>query len=325
MALLSKQGYGQLEPNFLIAQRTGEVYAQLPFTGFSGITSNGFQAIEQGMFLKYDYAKQVVSMPSTGGDKLTFLVMNEIRLFGPFLTNKDFALFPSPSDANSSYTNSGIIPGLAQSANQILGTSGNLVVNINAGGSGYGLTYPTVTVNFNDGTSITSPGTSTTGVTFTVTMSSGVVTGITTAFVATGKSPTSITLSGPLAAGTTSQATASVFLNTAINAAAGYTSGSPAQAYGSQVVYPRLYKPTVGDVITTNLVCTSTGAFYGAAAADLTSFPVNAVLEPNANGVLQSTGGSTVTSSSTLAYRIVTNTTTPDLQNAVKLQCIQTP
>ena len=30
MALLVKQGFGQLEPNHLSAQRNGQIYAQLP-------------------------------------------------------------------------------------------------------------------------------------------------------------------------------------------------------------------------------------------------------------------------------------------------------
>jgi len=341
MALLNKQGYGQLEPNFLVAQRTGEVYAQLPFI-FTGVTinSNLVNAIEQGMFLKYDYVNQKVSMPPAGGDKLTFLTMNEIRLFGPFLTNKDFALFPSPTDATASYVSTGIIPGLGQSANQILSTSGNLIININSSPTGFTSgSYFTATVTFNDGSGVSTylfTGTGTTiGAFVTTSQINGqaLISGtqvIATQFTTTSgqfpivvnKSISGVTFSG-LNGATTSLITGSAYLNTAIAAAANYTSANVGNAYGQQVVYPRLYKPTIGDIITTNLVADTGGSqFTTGVGVDIGTFPVGTTLAPNAFGVLQITTGS---SSTALYYRVVSNTTTPDLQSAVKLQCIQTP
>ena len=46
MALLTKIGYGQVEPNHLSAQRTGQIYAQLPAVGT--ITE-----LQNGTFVKY--------------------------------------------------------------------------------------------------------------------------------------------------------------------------------------------------------------------------------------------------------------------------------
>ena len=343
MALLSKQGYGQLEPNFLVAQRTGEVFSQLPFV-FTNVTipSNSFQALEQGMFLKYDYAAQKVTLPPVyGGDKLTFLQMSEIRLFGPFLTNKDFALFPSPTDATSSYVSTGIIPGLAQAANQILSTTGNVVINVNSSPTGFTAgSMVTATITFNDGSGSTFfvftntgntvnqvgatqningqfflTGSQITSITFTTTSSLFPV--------ITNKSIAGITFSG-VNATTTNPVTGSAYINTAIAAASTYTSTAVGNAYGQQVVYPRLYKPTVGDIITTNLVCDVGGAQFTSSGpfADITGFTVGAYLTPNVGGVLQA--GAT-TNTGYLTYRVVAISTTPDLQAALKLQCVQTP
>ena len=43
-----ERGYAQVEPNHLSAQRTGQIYAQLPL-------ADDLQ-IENGQFVKYDYA-----------------------------------------------------------------------------------------------------------------------------------------------------------------------------------------------------------------------------------------------------------------------------
>lgn len=42
-------GYGQVEPNHLSAQRTGQIYAQLP-------AAASIEVLEQGQFVKYNYA-----------------------------------------------------------------------------------------------------------------------------------------------------------------------------------------------------------------------------------------------------------------------------
>ena len=42
-------GYGQVEPNHLSAQRTGQIYAQLP-------AAADIDVLENGQFVKYNYA-----------------------------------------------------------------------------------------------------------------------------------------------------------------------------------------------------------------------------------------------------------------------------
>ena len=83
MALLTKIGYGQVEPNHLSAQRTGQIYAQLPAVGT-------IDALENGQFVKYNYADGVVDYVGEGE---WMLVYNEIKLYDKARqTYKDFAL-----------------------------------------------------------------------------------------------------------------------------------------------------------------------------------------------------------------------------------------
>ena len=64
-------GYGQVEPNHLSAQRTAQVYAQLP-------AAADINVLEQGQFVKYDYAKGVCNFTGAGE---WMLVYNEIKLY----------------------------------------------------------------------------------------------------------------------------------------------------------------------------------------------------------------------------------------------------
>ena len=72
MALQVKRtGFGQVEPNHLSAQTNGQIYAQLP-------AKSSFSILENGMFLKYDYAAGECDLT---GDGEYMLVMNEIKLY----------------------------------------------------------------------------------------------------------------------------------------------------------------------------------------------------------------------------------------------------
>ena len=51
MAKIERIGYGQVEPNHLSAQRTGQIYAQLP-------CEDSIEVLENGQFVNYDYAKK---------------------------------------------------------------------------------------------------------------------------------------------------------------------------------------------------------------------------------------------------------------------------
>ena len=85
MATIKRIGFGQVEPNHLSAQRTGQIYAQL-------IADSSLNVIENGMFLKYDYAnRKAVANASVAGEWL--LVYNEEKLYDPRKqAHKDFAM-----------------------------------------------------------------------------------------------------------------------------------------------------------------------------------------------------------------------------------------
>ncbi len=68
---ISRKGFGQVEPNHLSAQTNGQIYAQLP-------ASTAFNILENGMFLKYDYASGECNLTGAGE---WMLVMNEIKLY----------------------------------------------------------------------------------------------------------------------------------------------------------------------------------------------------------------------------------------------------
>lgn len=70
---IEKIGYGQIEPNRLTAQKTKEIYAQLPAEAALNI-------IENGMALIYDEVAKQVKKPTTIGAGRVCLVMNEIIL-----------------------------------------------------------------------------------------------------------------------------------------------------------------------------------------------------------------------------------------------------
>ena len=75
-------GYGQVEPNHLSAQRTGQMYGQLP-------ADPAIEVLEQGQFVKYDYAAGLVNF--TGKGEL-MLVYNEIKLYREGQLDCEFAM-----------------------------------------------------------------------------------------------------------------------------------------------------------------------------------------------------------------------------------------
>ena len=82
MAKLNKKGYGQVEPNHLAGQKSGAIYAMLP-------ADNSLDVVENGMFMKYDYAAGECNLDGDGEDMLVF---SEVKLYDPTHSNKDFAL-----------------------------------------------------------------------------------------------------------------------------------------------------------------------------------------------------------------------------------------
>lgn len=81
---MKRVGFGQVEANHLSAQRTGQIYAQLP-------AKNDINLLENGQFVKYNYADGVVDFEGEGE---WMLVYNEVKLYdAPWRESyKDFAM-----------------------------------------------------------------------------------------------------------------------------------------------------------------------------------------------------------------------------------------
>ena len=77
-----ERGYGQVEPNHLSAQRTGQIYAQLP-------ADPEIKMLQNGQFAKYDYAKGLVDF---SGEGEWMLVFNEVKVYRDFQYDADFAM-----------------------------------------------------------------------------------------------------------------------------------------------------------------------------------------------------------------------------------------
>jgi hypothetical protein len=80
-------GYGQVEPNHLSAQYTGQIYAQLP-------ADPSIDILENGQFVKYDYAanKNGVGFVNFTGKGEWMLVYNEIKLYREGQWDCEFAM-----------------------------------------------------------------------------------------------------------------------------------------------------------------------------------------------------------------------------------------
>ena len=90
----TRNGYGQVEPNQLSAQKTGQIYASLPLD--TEVTT-----LQNGEFMFYDYSNGTVNAGKAAGNdnpataiSEPFLVYNEIKLYEPFwrTSYKDFAM-----------------------------------------------------------------------------------------------------------------------------------------------------------------------------------------------------------------------------------------
>lgn len=77
-----ENGYGQVEPNHLSAQRTGQIYAQLP-------AAADIEVLENGQFVKYDYANGEVNFTGAGE---WMLVFNEVKTYYDYEPDCYFAM-----------------------------------------------------------------------------------------------------------------------------------------------------------------------------------------------------------------------------------------
>ena len=71
MTMLTKNGYGQVEPNHLSAQRTGQIYAQTP-------VADDIKVLENGAFLKLNTSNNTLGVDGSGE---WMLVYNEVKLY----------------------------------------------------------------------------------------------------------------------------------------------------------------------------------------------------------------------------------------------------
>ena len=87
MATFTRVGYGQVEPNQLSAQKTGQIYASLPL-------DEKVQVLQNGEFMYYSYVDNKVTAEPTVEGQEPMLVFNEIKLYEPFwrTSYKDFAM-----------------------------------------------------------------------------------------------------------------------------------------------------------------------------------------------------------------------------------------
>jgi len=117
---LKRKGYGQVEPNHLSGIVTGQIYAQLP----AKTTSTAITQLEQGQFVKYDYATGEVNFT---GDGEWLLVYNEEKLYDErHQMHKDFVY------KVGDFTDSKMYPRLIKTNIQDIYTTNTLEANTSA-------------------------------------------------------------------------------------------------------------------------------------------------------------------------------------------------
>jgi hypothetical protein len=110
----ARNGYGQVEPNQLSAQKTGQIYASLPLDATVKVLQNG-------EFMYYDYSQKKVTADTQVSGQEPMLVFNEIKLYEPFwrTSYKDFAMirvgdnYVTSKLATAGYGDGSTTPGVA--------------------------------------------------------------------------------------------------------------------------------------------------------------------------------------------------------------------
>lgn len=125
-------GYAQVEPNHLSAQRTGQIYAQLPL-------ADELLQVENGQFVKYNYAANKVEVNAEAGGEW-MLVFNEVKTYDARETAADYVMdsasFGRPvprvfkTNVGDIMTTNAINSGSVAEGNKLtVGTKGFLEVN----------------------------------------------------------------------------------------------------------------------------------------------------------------------------------------------------
>lgn len=98
-------GYAQVEPNHLSAQRTGQIFAQLP-------ADKEIKVLENGQFVKYDYRNGLVNFTGEGE---WMLVYNEVKLYRDEQDECEFAMVRENYDAKVYSPSTGVLTDDARS------------------------------------------------------------------------------------------------------------------------------------------------------------------------------------------------------------------
>lgn len=116
MAEMKRIGFGQVEPNHLSAQRTSQIYAQLP-------AASSINILENGQYVKYDYANGEVNFTGEGE---WMMVFNEVKLYDDRWreTYKDFAMRKENyTEGSDDITHSGVGPLKGQMVPRVIKTN----------------------------------------------------------------------------------------------------------------------------------------------------------------------------------------------------------
>ncbi len=125
---IKRTGFGQVEPNHLSAQRTAQIYAQLP-------AADDIDILENGQYVKYDYANGVVNFTGVGE---WMMVFNEVKLYDDRWREsyKDFAMIKENYTPGSDITHEGIGPFKGQMTPRVIKTNVGDIYTTNAIGEG---------------------------------------------------------------------------------------------------------------------------------------------------------------------------------------------
>lgn len=125
---IKRVGFGQVEPNHLSAQRTAQIYAQLP-------AKDDISILENGQYVKYDYPEGVVDFT---GDGEWMMVFNEVKLYDDRWREsyKDFAMIKENYTPGSDITHEGIGPFKGQMTPRVIKTNVGDIYTTNAVGAG---------------------------------------------------------------------------------------------------------------------------------------------------------------------------------------------
>ena len=122
---MKRIGFGQVEPNHLSAQRTGQIYAQLP-------AAKSIAVLENGMFAKYDYVNGEVNF---SGEGEWMLVLNEVKLYDDAhrYYGKDNGLYAGYAMKSADFFDGVMVPRLFKTNVGDIYTTNCLVAAGNAG------------------------------------------------------------------------------------------------------------------------------------------------------------------------------------------------